>query len=76
MQEKDTQMEPISAAMKHAVVPKRRQRHYSYDESLNEPGKLIADEPTEVEDEAPAEENEPVEGTEANNSVGSPAFEE
>jgi len=69
-------MEPISAAMEDAFVPKRRQRHYSYDESLDEPGKLIADEPTEVEGEAPAEENEPVEGTEANNSVRSPAFEE
>ncbi len=47
----------------------------SYDESLDEPGKLIADEPVEIEREVPAEENEPVEGT-TNNSTEPPAFEE
>jgi hypothetical protein len=56
-------------------VPKRSQRHYSYDESLDEPPRLIADEPVEVEREAPAEENESVEGTEGNASE-SPVFEE
>ena len=65
-----------SVATERAIVPKRRQKHYSYDESLNEPGKLIADEPVEIEHEVPAEENEPVEGTEANNSTGSSGFEE
>ena len=69
-------MKVDSVAMERAIVPKRRQKHYSYDESLDEPGKLIADEPTAVEDEAPAEENEPVEGAEPNNTVGPPAFEE
>jgi len=44
-----------------ATVPKRRQRHYSYDESINEPATLIADEPAEIERETPAEETEPVE---------------
>jgi len=69
-------MKVDSIAMEIASVPKRRQRHYSYDESLDEPGKLIADEPVEIEREIPAEENEPVEGTEANDSTGPPAFEE
>jgi hypothetical protein len=69
-------MNARTAGRRHALVPKRRQRHYSYNESLDEPGKLIADEPTAVEDEAPAEENEPVEGAEPNNTVGPPAFEE
>ena len=69
-------MKVDSVAMERAIVPKRRQKHYSYDESLDEPGKLIADEPVEIEREVPAEENEPVEGTEANNSTESPAFEE
>lgn len=59
-----------------AVVPKRRRRHYSYDESLDEPAKLIADEPTEVEEETPAEESEPVERIEADNAAEPPAFEE
>jgi len=62
--------------MERAIVPKRRQKHYSYDESVDEAGKLIADEPVEIEREVPAEENESVEGTEANNSTGSRAFEE
>ena len=69
-------MKVNSVAMERAIVPKRRQKHYSYDESLDEAGKLIADEPVEIEREVPAEENEPVEGTEANNSTQSPAFEE
>ncbi len=58
------------------AIPKRRQRHYSYNESLNEDAKLIADEPTDVEKETPAEDNEPIERNEANNSAGAPAFEE
>jgi len=64
-----------SGGRRRAVVP-RRQRHYSYNESLDEPAKLIADEPVEVEEEAPAEENEPVERIEVNNSVEPAAFEE
>ncbi len=55
-------MNATAAGKRRVIVPKRRQRHYSYNESLDEPAKLIADEPTEVENEAPAEENEPVEG--------------
>ena len=39
-------------------------------------GWVIVDEPVEIEREVPAEENEPVEGTEANNLTGPPAFEE
>ena len=30
-------MKVDSVAMEWAIVPKRRQRHYSYDESLDEP---------------------------------------
>jgi hypothetical protein len=74
--EEDTQMKVDSVAMERAIVPKRRQKHYSYDESVDEAGKLIADEPVEIEREVPAEENEPVGGTEANNSTESLAFEE
>ena len=64
-----------SAAMQHVSVPKRSRRHYSYDESLDEAAKLIADEPVEIERETPVEEKKSVEGTEENNS-GSPVFEE
>ena len=69
-------MKIASAVTDDAIVPKRQQRHYSYDEGLDEPGKLIADEPVEVERELPAEENEPVEETERNDSAGPGAFEE
>jgi hypothetical protein len=56
--------------------PKRRERHHSYDESVDEPAKLIEDEPVEIEEEIPAEENESVEQVEENNKSDSPAFEE
>jgi hypothetical protein len=69
-------MKATSAGRSRAIVPRRRQRHYSYDESLDEPAKLIADEPVDVEGEAPAEENEPVEKIENNDPAGPPAFEE
>ena len=74
--EEDAQIKIDSVATEREIVPKRRQKHYSYDESLDEPGKLIADEPVEIEREVPAEENESVEGTEANNSTGLLGFEE
>jgi len=69
-------MKMISAQRRHAIVPKARQRHHSYEESLHELAKLIADKPTDVAKEAPAEENEPVERIEANNTAGPPAFDE
>jgi hypothetical protein len=57
-------------------VPKRRQRHYSYDESVDEPPKLIEDEPVEIEEEVPAEENEPLERVEKDSNLTPPEFEE
>jgi hypothetical protein len=57
-------------------VPKRRKRHYSYDESVDEPAKVIKDEGVEVEREIPAEENEPVERIEEDNESDPSAFEE
>jgi hypothetical protein len=58
------------------TVPKRRQRHYSYDESLDEGATLIANEPTEIEEETPAEESVSVERLEVNIPSETPAFEE
>lgn len=69
-------MDAVTARRRDAIVPKRRQRHYSYDESLDEPAKLIADESTAVESEIPAEESEPIERIEETNPAESPAFEE
>ena len=59
-----------------STVPKRRQKHHSFDTSVDEPGKLIEEEPVEIEEEAPAEENEPVERIEEKEGTDTPAFEE
>jgi hypothetical protein len=55
--------------------PKRKDKHYSYDESVDEAAKLLEDEPVEIEHAIPAEENEPVEHVEEAEE-GSAAFEE
>ncbi len=60
-------------ARERAKTPRRRR---SYDESLDEPGKLISEETVDVETEAPAEENESVERPEPENTPDPPAFEE
>ncbi len=57
-------------------IPKRRQKHYAYDESVNEPATLIEDEPVDIEEAAPAEENEPVESIEKDTVPDPSAFEE
>lgn len=56
--------------------PRRRRRRSSYDESVDESAKLIDSEPVEVEQETPAEENQPVEQVERNRRREPPAFEE
>jgi hypothetical protein len=65
-----------TTARSESLIPKRRQKHYSYDESVNEPAKLIEDEPVETEEEVPAEENEPLERIEKSDESEAPAFEE
>lgn len=71
-------MNVMKDAQSSPPVPKGRQRHHSYDESLDEPAKLIEDEPVEIEEEVPAEENESIETIEVeeNNNSGAPIFEE
>jgi len=56
--------------------PKKRDRHHSYDESLDEPPKLIEDEPVEIEEAVPAEENPSVENSDEKKEPDSAAFEE
>ncbi len=58
------------------IIPKRRQRHHSYDESVDESPKLLAGEPVAVESETPAEENQPIERDEQDDTSVSPVFEE
>ena len=56
--------------------PKKRDRHHSYDESLDEPPKLIEDESVEIEEAVPAEENPSVENGDEKKEPDSAAFEE
>jgi hypothetical protein len=66
----------MEAQMKAATVPKKRQRHHSYDESVDEPAKLIENEAVDIEEAVPLEENEPVEGADEKNDEPPPAFED
>lgn len=56
--------------------PKKQNRHYSYDESLDEAPKLIDDEAVEVEQAVPADENEAIERDDENKKPHPPAFED
>ena len=52
-----------SNAQKNRGGPKEKDKHYSYNESVDETAKLDDAEPVEVEAEVPAEENEPIDPT-------------
>jgi hypothetical protein len=58
------------------IGPKKRDRHYSYDESLDEAPKLIEQEAVEVEEAVPADENESVERDGEDKKPDTPAFED
>ncbi len=55
--------------------PKKR-KHFSYDEEVDEPGKLIDRESADIEREAPADGNEPVQQVEETDKREPPGFEE
>ena len=54
--------------------PGKGKRRLSYDESVDEPARFIADEPVDVEAEIPADNNEPVETIDEDDRVGPPMF--
>jgi hypothetical protein len=58
------------------TVPKQRQKHHSFDESVDEPAKLLDEEAVDVEEATPLEDNEPVEGADEQNDGVGPTFEE
>ena len=57
-------------------IPKRKRKHYSCNESVDESPKLIENEPVEVEREIPTEESRPIENIDESKNKDSPAFEE
>jgi len=69
-------MRTVTRTRKASKIPKRRQKHYSYNECVDESAKLIEDEPVDIEKAVPAEENEPVEKIEKDSTSDTPAFEE
>jgi hypothetical protein len=71
----EVKMKTAHRAVNRSDVPKRRQQHHSYDESVNRSVKLIEDEAVEIEREAPSEENEPVETVEDESGPDAPTFE-
>ncbi len=69
-------MDPAARGSNSGKIPKRRQRHHSYDESVDEAPKLLDNEPVAVESETPAEDNQPIEREEQDDASVPPAFEE
>lgn len=69
-------MEPTRTGKKARPIPKKRAKHYSYDENVNESPVLIEDEGVDIEASTPAEENEPVETVEQDEEKISSVFEE
>jgi hypothetical protein len=55
-------------------VPRKRPKHHSYDESVDEPAKLLEQEAVEIEEETPAEDTEAIETSEQEENAA--AFEE
>ncbi len=59
------------------IGPKRKdRRHYSYDEGADEPPSQIVKEPTDIEEEDPVDNTDPVEQIEKQEGTTSPIFEE
>jgi hypothetical protein len=69
-------MRTMTRIQNASKIPKRRQKHYSYNECVDESAKLIEDEPVDIEKALPAEENEPVEKIEKDSTPDTPAFEQ
>jgi hypothetical protein len=64
----------FSVDRRSRVVPRKRPKHHSYDESVDEPAKLLKQEAVEIEQEIPVEDTESIERTEQEENTA--AFEE
>jgi len=54
----------------------KQKKHYSYDENVDEPGKLIDKETVYIERETPADDNEPLQQVEDQGKREPPGFQE
>jgi hypothetical protein len=66
----------IANTIGNEAGPKKRDKHYSYDEGVDEAPELIESESVEIEAEVPSEENEPIEDINQEEKPLLPAFEE
>jgi hypothetical protein len=66
----EADMQSGQARAKTATPPKKRLRHYSYNESVDEPAKLLEQEAVDIEAETPSEDTEPVETVEPDSVQG------
>ena len=62
-------------AVRADAIPKKRARHHSYDESVDEPAKLLEQEAVEIERETPSEDTAAIEKVELDDPEA-PAFED
>jgi len=69
-------MQPAPDRKTVKIIPKKRQKHYSYNEEVTESPTLIEDEAVDVEGDIPAEENEPIETSEQEDDSVMVPFEE
>jgi len=65
----------MATAARAGFGPKQR-KHFSYDEEVDEAGKLIDKETADIEREAPADENEPLQRVDRNEPRQPPGFED
>jgi hypothetical protein len=68
-------METVEDNIEAEVVPKKRQKHHSYDESVDESAKLLEQEAVEIEREIPSEDTPLIERIEPDDREA-PVFEE
>jgi hypothetical protein len=68
-------METVTDNIQAEVVPKKRQEHHSYDESVDESAKLLEQEAVEIEREIPSEDTPLIERIEPDDREP-PVFEE
>jgi hypothetical protein len=75
MQREGHQMGAAGNMKAARLVPKKRPKHHSYDESVDEPATLLEQEAVEIEKETPSEDTRAIERG-APDERGAPAFEE
>lgn len=67
---------PAEDSREGRTGPKQKQKHYSYNENVDEADKLIDRETTDVEHEIPSDERESIETPRKDDKTETPAFDD